>query len=174
MPGQEICAPAPVRSRPFRRPGWRAATVVAVMVLAAGCSSSGSKPHVTAADRSRARYESSSAMLAQCAINHGSTAVLTSARKYNDAQSRNQVWLTGETVGVDDQTDTSFNNWWDNGGGAAVVLGGRQLGDWELRAARNRRLPAQVCGTAIAGGALRDLYRQVYANWPSALSHDPW
>ena len=55
-----------------------------------------------------------------------------------------------------------------------MVFGGQPIGDWPRWAATNRKLPAQVCGTAITGAAVRRLYSQVYRRWPAQLSHDPW
>jgi hypothetical protein len=100
--------------------------------------------------------------------------VLSIADQYNITHSKNQEWLAAGKVELRGGNGSAFTDWWDNGGGAAVVFAGRQLGDWEQWADQHRALRAQVCGSTISGPALRHLYTLVYADWPAYLRPDPW
>jgi hypothetical protein len=100
--------------------------------------------------------------------------VRTSAEKYNASQPTDQQWLNGANVEMTPVNGTAFTDWFDNGGGGMITLGGQQLTEWPMWAANHGELPAQVCGTAISGTAVRQLYNQVYAKWPSMLSSNPW
>ncbi len=178
-------------------PAWRRALagVVAFLGLAglAACTSSGSSaagpstnPPASAstsspaasgspasANQGRARFSSAPALLTQCAISHGAQVVSSSAQKYNAGQPKSQQWLTGVTVELTSPNGSAFNDWFENEG-AAVTLGGEQLGSWQQWAADHDGLPAQVCGSAVSGTALKQLYARIYAHWPSMLSTDPW
>jgi hypothetical protein len=164
------------RRAPSRRwCGWLAIAVG--IAFLAGCSSAPSTDSegLTAAQEQQlARYSSAEALLAQCTISRGVQAVLRSAERYNAAQVKTQRWLAGRKIEVTPGNGSAMTDWWDNGGGAAVVFAGQQLGDWQEWAALHRKLPAQVCGAAISGAALQRLYGQVYAQWPAERNDDPW
>jgi hypothetical protein len=171
-----------------------AAAAVALVALAGStaCTSSGSSsaapgqsagastPDSTSAasgspqQQSSARFPTASVLLTQCAVSHGVQAVRSSAEQYNASHPKSQEWLTGGKVQLTPANGSGFTDWFENGGGAAVTLGGQQLSDWQQWAASHGELPAQVCGSTVPGAAVRKLYAQVYAHWPSMLSDDPW
>ena len=161
---------------PLRRGAPVTAALLAAVAIVAGCSSSASSQGglTRARQLSLTRAISAEALLTQCAISHGSQAVLNSAQKYNASNAKNQEWLFGNKIELRYHTDSAFTDWWDNADGSATTFGGRQLFDWAQWSDSHRKLPAQVCSTAIAGAALRRLYGQVYAHWPAALAADPW
>lgn len=171
-----------------------AAAAVALVALAGltACTSSGSSsaapaqsagtsaPDSTSAtsgsaqQQSFVRFPTASALLTQCAVSHGVQAVRSSAEQYNTSHPKNQQWLTGGKVQLTAANGSGFTDWFENGGGGAVTLGSQQLSGWQQWAASHGELPAQVCGSTVRGAAVRQLYAQVYAHWPSMLSDDPW
>jgi len=100
--------------------------------------------------------------------------VLNSAGQYNAGHPKGQQWLADGKVKLTAANDSGFTDWFANGGGAAVTLGGEQLSAWQQWAADYDMLPAQVCGTTVPATSARQLYDQIYANWPSMLSANPW
>lgn len=180
--------------RPRRRVIAASAAAVAALAGLTGCTSSGSSSSAgpsqsaststasspasgsssSAQSQNSARSLTAAPLLTQCAISHGVQAVRTSAEKYNASQPKDQQWLHGADVQMTPVNGSAFTDWFDNGGGGSITLGGQQLTQWPMWAANHGELPAQVCGTALAGAAVRQLYKQVYANWPSMLSNNPW
>jgi hypothetical protein len=53
-----------------------------------------------------------------------------------------------------------------------LFIDGKDLfSDWPMTAATEDMLPAAVCGPGVSA---RQLYNQVYANWPTMRNADPW
>ena len=155
--------------------GWLAAAVVAVGLILTACSSAGSSPGPNASQQqSYARYPTASVLLAQCAITRGARTVLGSAEQYNATHPQDQRWLAGTKLNLTSANASGFTDWFENAGRAEMVLGGEPLGTWQQWAADHDMLPAKVCGTAIAGAAIRHLYAQVYAHWSALAKDDPW
>ncbi len=163
------------------------AAVGLVFVGAVACSSSGSaqptasqgtsqRPSSSASStqQSFARYPTAPALLAQCAISHDAASVRSSAEHYNASHPKGQQWLAGGRIELTAANDSGFTDWFQNGGGAAVIFGGKQLGAWQQWAADHDMLPAQVCGSTVPTAAARHLYDQIYASWPSMLTDNPW
>lgn len=151
------------------------AAVAAAGLLLAGCSSPSSSPGPDASQQqSFARYPTAPALLAQCAISGGAPAVLGSAEQYNATHPQGMRWLAGTRIELTGANGSNFTDWFENAGGAAVILGGQQLGSWQEWAADHDTLPAKVCGTVIAGAAVRHLYAQIYARWSAMANNDPW
>jgi hypothetical protein len=145
----------------------QSASTAAASSPATGSSSSGQS-------QNSARFLTAAPLLTQCAISHGVQAVRSSAEKYNASQPKDQQWLSGTAVEMKAANGSAFTDWLDNGGGGTITLGGQQLSNWPMWAANHDALPTQVCGTAVSGAAVRQLYTKVYAHWPSMLASNPW
>ena len=155
------------------------AAVAALLAGAAACSSASPQPTPSqsasqAHQENSERFGQAPAMLAQCAFSHGARALLRSAEQYNQSLPAGQRWLQGTTIALTFANGGGFTDWFENGGGAGFVFGGRPLGEWPEWAANHDQLPAQVCGTTLSGAAARQLHNQVFAHDPGTLKVNPW
>lgn len=165
-----------VRTRGGRLAALAAAIVVAAAVAAA-CSSGSPSPKPTPAPAPApaqslfaARSIDSAALLAQCALSRGVTAVVTSAQQANQALPAGQQWLHGSKLVLTKANLGLFDAWFA-GHAAGVVVHGKSLDNWEEYAGNNDQLPAAVCG---AGVSARSLHDQIYAQYPSMKKNNPW
>jgi hypothetical protein len=177
---------------PHRTARFATAVIAAGLVLAtvAGCAS-GSQHHGLSSSQqaSQARFTTAPALLVQCAINHGvtavdgdrpldsSTALVGSTEQYVKDHPGIEQWLHGTRIELTGKNASGFTDWFDYPPNLIVdskglFIGGKDLfSDWPMTAAAQDRLPSAVCGPGVSA---RQLYNQVYANWPTRREADPW
>ena len=161
-----------------------------VLMAVAACSS-GSPHHGLSASQqaTSARYSTAPALLVQCALNHGvtaldggrplvsSTALVSSTKQYVKDHPGIDQWLHGTRVELTYNNASRFTDWFNFPPSLIVAskglfIDGQDLfSDWPMTAATQDLLPAAVCGPGVSA---RQLYNQVYANWPSMRNADPW
>lgn len=159
---------------------WPGAALAAAAVLAGAVAcTSGSpqpsrSPHASASPSgspaSLGRFASAPALLAQCAITRGVTKVISSAEQYNHSRPGSQRWLQGTAIRLTAGNGSGFTDWYQNA--PNFPLGGKDLfSGWVRTATDQDKLPQAVCGPGVSA---RQLYDQVYAQWPSMKNANPW
>jgi hypothetical protein len=159
-----------------------AALAVAAAALAtggaacsSGSSSSSTPPQGTSTgtggtSAAGQRAASSAPLLVQCALDQHDSSLAASAAKYSGLLPAGQRWLRGGKIALTKNNAGQFTGWFE-GHVAGVSVHGKRFDDWSVAAAQSGKLPAAVCG---AGASARQLYAQVFAQFPSMSKTDPW
>lgn len=156
------------------------AVLVAAAVLAGAvaCTSGSPQPSrspqasasASGSPASLGRFASAPALLAQCAITRGVKKVISSAERYNHAHPASQRWLHDTAIRLTAGNGSGFTDWYQNAPNFSV--GGKDLfSGWARTAADQDMLPQAVCGPGVSA---RQVYDQVYAQWPSMKNANPW
>jgi hypothetical protein len=176
---------------PHRTAAFAAVIATGLAVMAVAACSSASQHHGLSASQqaSDARYSSAPALLVQCVINHrvtaldgghplvSSTALVSSTQQYVSDHPGIEQWLHGTRIELTYNNASSFTDWFNFPPNLIVqskglFIDGKDLfSDWPMIAATEDKLPAAVCGPGVSA---RQLYNQVYANWPTMRNADPW
>jgi len=135
-----------------------ATTGLALLVLAAGCSSGPS-----AATLAQRRADAAP-LLAECVLEKN----LLAGPAEESLSPTRTPWLRDGGVVITPSDAPAFNAWYRSV--ADDKVGGKSLTAWQQWTALNDRLPTALCGSADADpGAMQ---KQVYADDPAA--GDPW
>ncbi len=165
-------------------------TAAGLVLMALAACSSGSQHGLSASQQaSNDRFSTAPALLVQCAISHGvtaldggrplvsSTALVGSTEQYVKDHPGIDQWLHGTRIELTYNNASSFTDWFNFPPNLIVdskglFIDGQDLfSDWPMTAATQDMLPAAVCGPGVSA---RQLYNQVYADWPTMRSADPW
>jgi hypothetical protein len=152
----------------LRRPAVILAAGLMAAVLA-GCTGSakptasptGSAPTTLSPTDSHAlglRYGDAPALLVQCGLSSGTIKPPTGQPWYSNGK---VLPLSGNGA---DSHAAELSTWWDAHSG--TVIAGKSLSDWQLLAAQQDALPAQVCGTSVSASGLQ---AKIYPGQPN-----PW
>jgi hypothetical protein len=154
----ELTVPRPAGRRPRFSALLHATTGLALLVVAAGCSSGPS-----AATLAQRRADAAP-LLAECVLEEN----LLAGPAEESLSPTRTPWLRDGGVLITPSDAPAFNAWYRSVAGDKVR--GESLTAWQQWSALNDRLPAALCGSdGAAPGAMQ---KQVYADDPAA--GDPW